>query len=308
MATDAGIRVQRIGIDLDAPEGSDELEFHCARIRRIENLADLTGLKAMSSLVEKIENLEANRELEVLDLYQNSIAAIENIDHLVNLRVLDLSFNRIERIANVNSLTNLRELYLTSNRIAKVENIGSLADLELLELGSNCIREYDEIRLLPRLKALWLGRNKITHMRLPPLPNLTTCSLQNNRICEWAPEIASSCPELQELYLSFNRLSEIPPLVNRMRKLTILDLGNNHIARINIEEPNDCVVELWLNDNAIEDERDIEPLKLFRCLKVLYLERNPIQAKLGPGYRNRILHILPQLMQLDALAAGNRVT
>ncbi|GBE61635.1 phosphatase regulator subunit [Babesia ovata] len=177
--------------------------------------------------------------------------------------------------------------------MSQAENIGSLVGLELLELGSNRIREYDEIQLLPRLKSLWLGRNKITHMRLPPLPHLTTCSLQNNRICEWAPEIASSCPELQELYLSFNRLTEIPPLINRMRKLSILDLGNNDISRINIDEPNDCVEELWLNDNSIEDERDIEPLKLFRRLKVLYLERNPIQAKLGPGYRNRVLHILP---------------
>lgn len=46
MATDAGIRIQRIGIDLDAPAGSTVLEFHCERIKRIENLVALTGLKA----------------------------------------------------------------------------------------------------------------------------------------------------------------------------------------------------------------------------------------------------------------------
>lgn len=89
-------------------------------------------------------------------------------------------------------------------------------NLELLELGSNRIREYGEIQLLSRLKSLWLGRNKLTHMRLPPLPHLTTCSLQNNRICEWDPEIANKCPELRELYLSFNRLTEIPSLINDM--------------------------------------------------------------------------------------------
>lgn len=76
-----------------------------------------------------------------------------------------------------------------------------------------------------------------------------------------------------------------------------------------------------LNDNKVEDEQDIEPLRAFNSLRVLYLERNPIQAKLGPSYRNVILAMLPrklhrnrylssclELTQLDALTVVNRVT
>lgn len=48
-----------------------------------------------------------------------------------------------------------------------------------------------------------------------------------------------------------------------------------------------------LNDNDIEDESEVRVLTALKGLNVLYLERNPIQYKLGPSYRNRILDILP---------------
>ncbi|KAK1938601.1 putative protein phosphatase 1, regulatory (inhibitor) subunit 7 [Babesia divergens] len=293
MTDDSCVLINRIGIDLEAHESSTVLEFHCSRIRRIENLGALTGLKG---------------KLEYLDFYQNSISRIENLSHLTKLRVLDISFNEIKEIEGIDQLTNLRELYLASNRISKVENVSTLVNLELLELGSNQIRDYGEIHNLKELTALWIGRNKLTHMRVPRLPKLTKCSLQNNRIREWDVAIVENCPQLQELYLSFNRLTEIPAFVNEMANLSILDLGNNAISKILVKEANNSIEELWLNDNKVEDEQDIEPLRAFNSLRVLYLERNPIQAKLGPSYRNVILAMLPQLTQLDALTVVNRVT
>lgn len=310
MEEDAAVSIQRVGVDLEAPSTSTSLEFQCARIRRIENLDEIKGLKRLAivaNLLEKIENLDANTELESLDLYQNSITKIENIEHLKNLKELDISFNKIDRIENLNTLVNLRELYLSSNRISVVENLSSLRNLELLELGSNRIREYGDIRFLTNLTSLWLGRNKLTHMNLPALPKLTKCSLQNNRIREWDRNILENCPQLEELYLSFNGLTELPPFVDQMEKLVILDLGNNHISKIDLKGTNETIEEIWLNDNNIENEEDILPLQSLKNLRVLYLERNPVQAKLGPGYRNRILSLLPQLTQLDALPVVNRV-
>ncbi|GFE54613.1 phosphatase regulator subunit [Babesia ovis] len=262
---------------------------------------DAVKLALVSNLVEKIENLEANSELELLDLYQNNITRIENIGHLKNLRVLDVSFNRIERIENLEELVNLRELYLTNNKISEVENVKTLANLQLLEIGSNRVRDYGEIRLLKELTSLWLGRNKLDNMRVPPLPKLTKLSLQNNRIERWDPALVDGCPNLVELYLSFNGLTEIPGWINNLQNLKILDLGNNAIATINTTEPNDSVEELWLNDNNLEDEKDIEPLRRFEKLKVLYLERNPIQARLGPSYRNQILQLLPLQRIIDSI-------
>ncbi|KAK1442709.1 L domain containing protein [Babesia gibsoni] len=327
MVEDEGVSIQRIGFELDAPSSSTVLEYQCTRIKRIENLDHVKGLKA-----KKIENLDANTELESLDLYQNSIRKIENIDHLTNLRVLDLSFNEIDYIENLDTLTNLTELYLTSNRIAKVENVKTLSKLELLEVGSNKIRDYGEISFLKELNSLWMGRNKLTNMSLPLLPRLTKCSLQNNRIREWDEAIVDNCPQLQELYLSFNRLTEIPAFINKMKNLSILDLGNNKISKVHVDVANESIEEVWvrereydfnktqLNHNQIEDDSEVIALQSFKKLQVLYLEHNPIHTKLGPGYRNRILALLPrtfttiiriyrtELSQLDAIPVVNRVT
>lgn len=311
MVEDEGVSIQRIGFELDAPSSSTVLEYQCTRIKRIENLDHVKGLKKLaiiSNLIEKIENLDANTELESLDLYQNSIRKIENIDHLTNLRVLDLSFNEIDYIENLDTLTNLTELYLTSNRIAKVENVKTLSKLELLEVGSNKIRDYGEISFLKELNSLWMGRNKLTNMSLPLLPRLTKCSLQNNRIREWDEAIVDNCPQLQELYLSFNRLTEIPAFINKMKNLSILDLGNNKISKVHVDVANESIEEVWLNHNQIEDDSEVIALQSFKKLQVLYLEHNPIHTKLGPGYRNRILALLPQLSQLDAIPVVNRVT
>eukprot|EP00371_Babesia_bovis_P001180 XP_001609827.1 protein phosphatase 1, regulatory (inhibitor) subunit 7 [Babesia bovis T2Bo] len=250
MTDDADIRIQRIGVDLEAPSESSVIEFHCERIKRIENLERCTALKKLaivSNLVEKIEKLDSNTALETLDLYQNNIKIIENIGHLHALRVLDVSFNQIEVIENLESLINLRELYLTNNKIATVENLCMLKQLELLELGSNRIREYGDIGALTALKSLWLGRNKITSMQVPPLPMLNKLSLQNNRIDTWDERLATGCPMLSELYLSFNGLKEVPAWINTMKMLKILDLGNNQISKINITEDNIYIEELWLS-------------------------------------------------------------
>jgi len=59
--------------------------------------------------------------------------------------------------------------------------------------------------------------------------------------------------------------------------------------------------ELWLNDNQIDTVALLEPLRELKMLQTVYLERNPIQASLGPGYRGAVLQIVPNIEQLDAL-------
>ncbi|AFZ81145.1 leucine rich repeat domain-containing protein [Theileria equi strain WA] len=303
------ICVQRIGEHLPIDEDAEEIELHLSRIRCIENLESCVNLKKLclvSNVIEKIENLGNNLALEHLDLYQNKITVIENINHLTNLKILDLSFNHVSKIENIDALVKLEELYLSNNHIKKIENVSQFTQLKLLEVGSNKISNYGEVEYLKSLTALWMGKNRLTTMDLPSLPDLQKCSLQNNRIREWDANVLENCPNLEEFYLSYNHLTEIPQFITLMPKLTILDLGNNQISKIDIGEINSTIEELWLNDNAIEDEKEVNVLKKLGNLKVLYLERNPIQYKLGPSYRNRILDILPNLKQLDAVSLENR--
>lgn len=207
--------------------------------------------------------------------------------------MLDLSFNEITEIKGLEELELLEELYLSSNRITEIKGLERCINLTALELGNNKIRKIEGLDNLLKLKSLWLGKNKITSMSLPNLPSLEKLSLQNNRLKNWDQGI-TKLANLSELYLSHNMLNN-PPDLSEMN-LRIVDLGNNQIASLE-ELSKMSLEELWLNDNCIDN---IEFLKDMKELRVLYLEGNPVQQRLGPSYRNQILLRCPEIAQLDA--------
>ncbi|SBT33013.1 protein phosphatases PP1 regulatory subunit sds22, putative [Plasmodium ovale wallikeri] len=288
------------------PFDEDEtvISHQYSRIKKIENVGKCKKLKTLqliSNCIEKIENLESNLELEHLELYENMIKKIENISMLKKLKVLDLSFNRIKVIENLDSLENLEELYLSSNKIAKIENLQNCKSLKLLELGYNKIRKIENLEGLTNLEELWLGKNKIEEFELPELPKLKKLSLQHNRLTNWSIKSIDNILSVTELYLSYNKLSTIIDNVNKMKCLKVLDLSYNEIENIFVCSELKSVEELWLNNNNINNLDMIKQLSNNENLKTLYLEKNIIQDILKDNYREKIISILPQLKQLDAL-------
>eukprot|EP01053_Blabericola_migrator_P011425 Blabericola_migrator_1__11424@NODE_678_length_6912_cov_111_209642_g492_i0_p5_GENE_NODE_678_length_6912_cov_111_209642_g492_i0NODE_678_length_6912_cov_111_209642_g492_i0_p5_ORF_typecomplete_len142_score36_73LRR_9/PF14580_6/0_0006LRR_9/PF14580_6/6_5e22LRR_8/PF13855_6/6_7e08LRR_8/PF13855_6/5_2e10LRR_8/PF13855_6/3e02LRR_4/PF12799_7/2_7LRR_4/PF12799_7/1_6e08LRR_4/PF12799_7/0_011LRR_4/PF12799_7/2_7e02LRR_6/PF13516_6/30LRR_6/PF13516_6/29LRR_6/PF13516_6/16LRR_6/PF13516_6/1e03FTH/PF01827_27/0_011LRR_5/PF len=141
-------------------------------------------------------------------------------------------------------------------------------------------------------------------MEIPILPNLTAISFQANRLTEWHSDIFKSCPLLKEAYFSENQLPEPPEDILQWEHLEVLDLGKNKVKSLAVISHFKHLKELWLNDNEIATLEEVDTLKNLTCLETLYLERNPVQARLGPGYRQAILTRLPHLTQLDALLVG----
>eukprot|EP01056_Protomagalhaensia_sp_Gyna25_P004880 Protomagalhaensia_sp_Gyna_25__4879@NODE_512_length_3236_cov_146_664060_g401_i0_p2_GENE_NODE_512_length_3236_cov_146_664060_g401_i0NODE_512_length_3236_cov_146_664060_g401_i0_p2_ORF_typecomplete_len338_score41_55LRR_9/PF14580_6/3_7e15LRR_9/PF14580_6/1_5e11LRR_9/PF14580_6/0_02LRR_9/PF14580_6/9_6e21LRR_4/PF12799_7/0_019LRR_4/PF12799_7/8_1e10LRR_4/PF12799_7/2_3e10LRR_4/PF12799_7/4_8e08LRR_4/PF12799_7/1_8e05LRR_4/PF12799_7/44LRR_4/PF12799_7/2_4e07LRR_4/PF12799_7/1_1e05LRR_4/PF12799_7/15LRR_8/PF13855_ len=298
------LEYMRLGVDLNLTPGQSEIYYHLARIPRIENLdncSDLKVLSLVSNLIERIEKLEECSNLERLELYQNRIKVIENIAHLRHLTDLDLSFNKIKKIQNLETLVKLKNLFLSSNRITQIEGLDTLIELEQLELGSNRIRTVENIQQLAKLKQLWLGKNRIVHMALPPLPSLINLSFQCNRLAEWNPALFAACPLLEEGYFSENQLPDPPEEILTWQRLRVLDLGKNKVKSLRVVSKLKNLTELWLNDNCVASLEEVDHLKNLALLETLYLERNPLQEQLGPGYRQAILTRLPQLTQLDAL-------
>lgn len=305
------MHAQRLGIDIPLDPNDEEILFQAARIFKIENLNNFKKLRKLALIANEVTVIEGLEEqgqtLEQLELYQNHIKRIDNIQHLTNLRVLDLSFNNIRRIEHLETLVNLRELFLSSNKIAKIEGLSTLKELRTLELGSNRIRVVEGIENLTNLSELWLGRNKITRMELPRLPQLTRVSLQSNRIEEWNPELFGNCPKLRELYLSHNNLPSPPKEIRQLVELTVLDLCCNRIDDVETIASLSQLEDLWLNDNKLMTLEKIRCLQQLPALDTLYLERNPLQASLGPGYRQAVTDLLPRLSQLDALSIHSSV-
>lgn len=265
-------------------------------------------------MIEKIENLEALKDLQCLELYQNKIKKIENLEKLHKLETLDLSFNEIRDVAGLSTLVALKELRLASNKIADVNCLAPLTNLELLELGSNRLKSFfadDERLVFPHLKELWLGRNKIADLQLPSLPSLEILSLQANRLSAWPVPSSSSNlafhsrkgKGLRELYLSENALPDPPEDLAAGLKdsLKLLDLAQNQVSSLKTISELYMLEELWLNKNMIRSLDEVKHLQKLPNLRTLYLEHNPIHDDLGVSYRSNILKILPQLTQLDAL-------
>lgn len=85
-------------------------------------MENLTELYISENGIEKIENLEANKQLEILDLAKNKVSKIENISHLEELTDLWMNHNNVEKWQDVDEIKHNKKLdtiYLEANPIAK---------------------------------------------------------------------------------------------------------------------------------------------------------------------------------------------
>nr|XP_012149444.1 PREDICTED: slit homolog 3 protein-like [Megachile rotundata] len=211
-----------------------------------------------------LDNLD---ELQVLDLSSNELTNHwvnrDTFSRLVRLVILDLSFNGLSRIdAHVfKGLYSLQILKLEHNDIDTLVDgcFGSLTNLHSLTLSHNRIARFDPAHTigLNTLGQLFLDTNKLRTLHRHVFDNLTG---------------------LQDLSLSGNYLTEIPYAVRVLRSLKTLDLGNNHVSRID----NDSFAglsELYglrLVDNKLENvSRDA--FATLPALQVLNLANNYIR-------------------------------
>ncbi|XP_076170370.1 toll-like receptor Tollo [Ptiloglossa arizonensis] len=188
-----------------------------------------------------LDNLD---KLQVLDLSSNELTNRwvnrDTFSRLVRLVILDLSFNGLTRIdAHVfKGLFSLQRLKLEHNEIETLSDgcFGSLTNLDSLTLSHNRIARFDPGHTvgLATLGQLFLDVNKLRTMHRHVFDNLTG---------------------LQDLSLSGNYLTEIPYAVRVLRTLKTLDLGNNHVSRIE-NDSFDGLAELCglrLEDNKLEN-------------------------------------------------------
>lgn len=308
LEVDVPVKLQRMGIDHEIHSDDEDIHIQCGRVKTIEGLEKCKNIKSIrliANLVDKLDNLEPAVDCEHLEVYQACLTKIENISHMNKLIVLDLSFNEIRKIENLDSLVNLEKLYLSANKISKIEGLDNLKKLRMLELGSNRIRNLEGLPELPNLEELWLGKNKLSSMSLPNrYPKLEYVSMQSNRLEEWDLETLRSHKEtLVHFQVSHNRLPDLPEDFDFiLSNLNVLDLAKNIISKIPNLKLTPALEDLWMNDNEVANPDELDKLKdAPKSLGVLYLERNPVQIRMGPGYKQVIIEHMPQLKQLDAL-------
>ncbi|XP_032687534.1 toll-like receptor Tollo isoform X2 [Odontomachus brunneus] len=211
--------------------------------------------------------LDSLEELQALDLSSNELTSHwvnrDTFSRLVRLLILDLSFNSLTKIdAHVfKGLYGLQILKLEHNDIDTLADgcFASLANLHSLTLSNNKITKFDASHTLGlgALGQLFLDSNKLHVMPKHVFANLT---------------------DLQDLSLSGNFLSEIPAAVRVLRSLKTLDLGNNHVSKVDNESFAGLneLYGLRLVDNKLENVSR-EAFASLPALQVLNLANNLIR-------------------------------
>lgn len=299
-----------IGVEYSIPSNIALLDLTHNRLKAITNVSGLAQLHTLilrQNLLTEVSGLDELPSLRKLDLYDNQIEVIgsSSLSSLRGLLYLDVSFNQLRKLENLENLVQLEELYACSNKITEMSGLEALVNLRTLELGSNRIREIGGLDTLVQLRALWLGRNKIAQVRnLEPVANsLRVLSLQANRLR--TIHGLDALVNLEELYLGENGIQRIENL-GALTKLRVIDLSNNLIETIGDSLAHlPALAELWLNQNRIAEYREIEPLASIASLRIVYLEMNPFCAE-DTAYKNKVIHTLLQIEQLDADDVPNR--
>ncbi|EFN80713.1 Protein toll [Harpegnathos saltator] len=211
--------------------------------------------------------LDSLEELQLLDMSGNELTSHwvsrDTFARLVRLVVLDLSFNALARIdAHVfKGLYSLQILKLEHNDIETLADgcFASLASLHTLTLSSNKIARFDAAHTtgLGQLGQLFLDSNRLRAVPKRVFANLT---------------------ELQDLALSGNSLTEVPSAVRLLHSLKTLDLGNNHVTRVDNESFAGLneLYGLRLVDNKLENVSR-EAFASLPALQVLNLANNLIR-------------------------------
>ena len=127
--------------NLELSSGIINLNVHCNRIQKIENLFHLTTLKHLdlsSNDISKLSGLSACSSLQTLNLACNCIQKVEGIDGLRCLKKLNVSYNQINDISGFKCVSkrthNLTNVELYGNKLSSLKHITQSL------LQSNCIK------------------------------------------------------------------------------------------------------------------------------------------------------------------------
>lgn len=132
---------------------------------------------------------------------------------LTNLRTLILNNNKIEKIENLSNLTLLEKLEMRGNKIEKIENLQNNKKLITLTLSSNLIKEINEntFPTLEKIKEFGIFGNYIGD---------DYDSSNNYSIFKKTIQIiANHLPEVKEIYIGGNFISQIPNFHNEIKTL-----------------------------------------------------------------------------------------
>ena len=182
----------------------------------------------------------------------------DEAEALLDLTLADLSDLPATLLA---TMSNLQTLLLRQNGEAfkepgAVSQIATLTpSLTFLDLYENGIADAQALEVLTSLTHLDLSFNVLRNTTL-----------------------VAEMPQMKELYLVNNKISEIGPEIASLQDLTLLELGDNRIRKISNVAQLPSLNSLWLARNKITT---LEGLSGLSSLRVLSMQCNRLTSMAG---------------------------
>ena len=197
-----------------------------AALSHLEEL-NIRDCRFSPSELEIIAALPALKHLALSDCGISTVAGLENAR---NLETLDLCNNTIRNLSPLSSMQNLKTLNLNHNAVTNLADLSVLSNLEDLDVSYNSIVTLDPISGCVNLKNLDVSHNRITSINiLGSLLCLKNLNLSNNSISDIS--VLSNCPTLVELDISKNSVSDLSSL-SVLTNLEIFNFANNQATAL----------------------------------------------------------------------------
>ena len=211
---------------------SFDLEENLLEDFPILNLPSLRFLSLTTNRIQRIyqDRLDDLPNLRELLLGRNLIASVPPLSH-ENMITLNLNGNLITSIPEgaLTMLPKLRNLHLAENNIVSLVDVQGIVASAFVDLSANRISNISDLNILHQSHTLYLKGNSIQSINFPTTLRVITAQLERNVIQNLV--VTAAQPQIQELYLSDNRLSSLG-FARYFENLQLLILSNNKIHSV----------------------------------------------------------------------------
>lgn len=230
---------------------------------------------------------------------------------------LDQSMTRFQHLKEIdlagNLLSDWHVVFTILRQFPLLENV-SLASNRILDIPPHILESSPPASSLANISVL----------------NLNSCSIQSFQTIQW---IANAMPQLEELCVAYNDLSDIQTVVHGFDNLSFLDcsscnldswnkveyfgklprlkhfiLNDNDITNISIQEDSfQTLRSLQLAGTSIASWQDLDGIRSLPELKSLRFRNTPLTSTMGAGEaRSIVIARIPNLEFLNASPISNK--
>ncbi|XP_043940465.1 volume-regulated anion channel subunit LRRC8D-like [Protopterus annectens] len=246
----------------------------------------LSGSLNSENKMIPLESFKELRNLKILVIKSNIFkipSSINDVALQLTKMIIENDGTKLVFTNSLKNMVNLSELQLENCKLEQIPKvIFSMTSLQKLDLKSNAIWSVKDISNFIYLKRLTCLR--LWHNNIPSVPN----TISNIKI-------------LEQLFLSNNKLTDLPSGIFMLKKLIILDVSNN-LIKILPEEIGqlEALQNLTISDNILA----ALPVQLFNCVRLKSLNlsnNNLIVLPAEVGWLTQLMHLDLKGNCLDSL-------